>query len=117
MARPFTRPWAGAFAAAGLLAAGLMAAPPDTANAQASYEINPREPEYIYDRVCGYCHGHDIGPVLRGRELPPETIAYFVRHGAGAMPAFKPTEITDTELAALAQWISTSKADPKEHGK
>jgi mono/diheme cytochrome c family protein len=33
------------------------------------------------------------------------------------MPAFRPTEITDAELKALSNWISTSKADPKEHGQ
>jgi hypothetical protein len=33
------------------------------------------------------------------------------------MPAFKPTEITNTELEALAQWLSQSEADPEEHGQ
>jgi mono/diheme cytochrome c family protein len=44
-------------------------------------------------------------------------ITMMVRSGNGAMPAFRPTEISDAELAALAQWISTSKKDPKEHGQ
>ncbi|KPL67823.1 hypothetical protein SZ64_06665 [Erythrobacter sp. SG61-1L] len=77
----------------------------------------PREPERIYRTTCGYCHGHNIGPIIRGRALPPEAIEAMVRSGNGAMPAFKPTEITHVELAALARWISTSKADPKEHGQ
>lgn len=78
---------------------------------------NPREPERIYRTTCGYCHGHNVGPVLRGRALPPEAIEMIVRNGNTGMPAFKPTEITNQELAALARWISASKADPKEHGQ
>ncbi|AKH44128.1 mono/diheme cytochrome c family protein [Altererythrobacter atlanticus] len=76
-----------------------------------------RPPEFIYDRTCGYCHGHNVGPILKGRELPAESIEYFVRHGNGAMPAFKPTEITPSELAALARWISDAPADPQEKGR
>lgn len=87
-----------------------------TANAQATYEIEPRAPEYLYERTCGYCHGHNIAPIIRGRGLSPDLVKLFVRTGQGAMPALKPTEITDTELDALAQWISTSEADPEEHG-
>jgi mono/diheme cytochrome c family protein len=84
---------------------------------QASKGPPPRSPEVIYARTCGYCHGTNVGPIIRGRKLPPEAIAYMVRHGQGAMPAFRPTEITDAELKALSIWISTSKADPKEHGR
>lgn len=77
----------------------------------------PRPPEKIYASTCGYCHGHNVGPVIRGRGLPPETITAFVRKGQGAMPAFRQTEISDTELKALADWLQASKADPKEHGQ
>ncbi len=76
-----------------------------------------REPQAIYERTCGYCHGHNVGPIIRGRNLPAAVITTFVRSGNGAMPAFKPTEISDAELAGLARWISTSAADPKEHGQ
>lgn len=75
----------------------------------------PREPAMIYAKTCGYCHGQHVAPVIRGRNLPPEVIAQYVRSGPRAMPAFRPTEISDAELKALAQWVSTSKADPKEH--
>ena len=98
-------------AGAGLVVAG------SGASAQATYEITPREPAYLYARTSGYCHGHNVGPLIRGRNLSPAIIEYFVRNGNGAMPAFKPTEITNAELAALAQWLSTSEADPREHGQ
>lgn len=76
-----------------------------------------RSPEAIYATNCGYCHGHNVGPVIRGRKLPPQLVEYMVRNGKGAMPAFRPTEITPAELAALATWINRSEADPKEHGR
>ncbi len=102
-----------AVVAGGGLAVGLSA----SASAQATYEIEPREPAYLYARTCGYCHGHNIAPIIRGRSLPPAVIQSIVRSGMGAMPAFKPTEITDTELEALSAWISQSEADPEEHGQ
>ncbi len=77
----------------------------------------PRPPEKIYATNCAYCHGHNVGPIIRGRKLPPELIDYMVRNGNGAMPAFRPTEITPTELAALAKWVSRSAGAPKEHGR
>lgn len=76
-----------------------------------------RPPEKVYAVTCGYCHGHNVGPIIRGRQLPPETVEYFVRHGNGAMPAFRPTEISNAELKALALWISQAPIDAKEHGQ
>lgn len=76
-----------------------------------------RAPEAIYAKTCGYCHGRNVGPVIRGRALPVAGIVQQVRHGQNGMPAFRPTEITNSELEALAKWISASKADPAEKGK
>jgi mono/diheme cytochrome c family protein len=76
-----------------------------------------RAPEVLYAKTCGYCHGKNIGPVIRGRALTAEAIKRQVRHGQNGMPAFRPTEITNSELDALATWISASKADPKEKGQ
>jgi mono/diheme cytochrome c family protein len=95
------------------LAAGLAA----SANAQATYEVEPRAPQYLYDRTCGYCHGHNVGPIILGRQLPAAVVSSIVRSGNGAMPAFKPTEITNQELQALAAWIQASPADSMEHGQ
>ncbi len=77
----------------------------------------PRSPQRIYAATCGYCHGANVGPVIMGRHLPQKAIMAFVRKGQGAMPAFRPTEISDTELAALAAWIERAPAVPKEHGQ
>ncbi len=76
-----------------------------------------RGPETVYGQTCGYCHGRNVGPMIRGRKLPAATVKYFVRNGANAMPAFRQTEISDSELDALAIWISSSPVDPKEAGE
>lgn len=76
-----------------------------------------RPPERVYAVTCGYCHGHNVGPIILGRRIPAATVQAMVRGGRGAMPAFRPTEITNAELAALSRWIEKSKANPKEHGK
>ena len=81
-------------------------------------EVQPqRTPEQLYAKTCGYCHGTNVGPIIRGRALPDAAIKMIVRSGQNAMPAFRPTEITNAELDRLATWISASKADPKEKGK
>jgi mono/diheme cytochrome c family protein len=76
-----------------------------------------RAPQEIYAKTCGYCHGRNVGPVIRGRALPVEAIKTIVRHGQNGMPAFRPTEVSNSELDKLAAWISTSKADPMEKGQ
>jgi mono/diheme cytochrome c family protein len=49
--------------------------------------------------------------------LPADAIKTIVRKGQNGMPAFRPTEITNSELEKLAQWIAASKADPAEKGQ
>lgn len=102
---------------AALILAGLALAGTAQA-AQKLGEVQPqRSPEQVYGAVCGYCHGRNVGPVIRGRALPHEAIEYIVRHGQNAMPAFRPTEVTPAELKALALWVEKSSADPKEKGQ
>lgn len=76
-----------------------------------------RPPEMIYAEVCGYCHGSNVGPVILGRGLPVSAIKLVVRTGPNAMPAFRPTEISNAELDSLAHWIESSAPNSKEHGK
>ena len=103
----------GALALAGL-GSGLVLA---GCGMEASAASGPRPPEKVYSVTCGYCHGKNVGPIIKGRELPPEAVKMMVRHGMGGMPAFRPTEITDAELDGLATYISQSEADPAEHGQ
>jgi mono/diheme cytochrome c family protein len=76
-----------------------------------------RSPEVVYGKVCGYCHGKNVGPIILGRKLDPDMIKAVARQGRNGMPAFRPTEVTKAELDALAAWISKSPARTEEHGK
>lgn len=98
-----------ALAALGLATAGC--------DAIAHATSTPRSPEQVYASTCGYCHGHNVGPIILGENIPAETVTAFVRKGQGAMPAFRQTEISDQELKALSDWIEASRANPKEHGQ
>ena len=102
-----------------LLACGLAGSASAALAAGKAAEAAPagHTPERIYATTCGYCHGHNVGPIILGRGIPATTVQAMVRGGRGAMPAFRPTEITNAELAALSRWIEKSKANPKEHGK
>jgi mono/diheme cytochrome c family protein len=78
----------------------------------------------VYDHWCSHCHdpgqghpgtqglqikyrGTDTPAVLLERtDLTPPVIDTFVRQGVLAMAPFRKTEITDTELHALAEYLS-----------
>lgn len=76
-----------------------------------------RAPETIYAKTCGYCHGRNVGPIILGRGLPAESVKYIVRHGQNGMPAFRPTEVKQQELDALAAWVEKSQPRKGEHGQ
>ncbi|MGE3499786.1 MAG: cytochrome c [Candidatus Binatia bacterium] len=80
----------------------------------------------VYEEQCAVCHdpgaGHPgtellmlkRGPafaVIRGRrDLPPVYIEAVVRNGLIEMPPFRPTDVSDADLAALVQFLRS--ADP-----
>ena len=86
---------------AALVAAG-QASTDSTGKWQSSQEV--------YNKVCGYCHEANVGPVITGRNLMPEYISAIVRNGNRAMPAFRESEINDAALAGVAKLVSTSPA-------
>lgn len=73
-----------------------------------------RDGAEVYQKVCRYCHEANVGPALKGRELPVEYVQRIVRMGNRAMPAFRPSEIDDARLAEVARLISTSAPLAKE---
>jgi mono/diheme cytochrome c family protein len=81
-----------------------------TAAAQSAGEW--QGPEHIWRAVCSYCHGAGVGLQLLGAKLPASVIVEITRNGLKQMPAFAPTQISDAELAALAEWISRSEPPP-----
>ncbi|SFB27712.1 Cytochrome c, mono-and diheme variants [Collimonas sp. OK607] len=64
--------------------------------------------EKTYKQICAQCHEANIGPRITGRGLALPAIRYFVRNGHNAMPAWRPTEISDAELIELADWLQAT---------
>lgn len=77
----------------------------------------------VYDYWCQSCHGEEalkpgtaaleakyqgaIPAALEGRtDLTPEFVKLMVRQGISMMPFFRPTEISDPDLEALAQYLA-----------
>ena len=79
--------------------------------------------EHIYQRYCLECHG--AGPDKPGTmalqakykgarparldqrtDLTPEYVIFTVRHGVSVMPSIRPTEIGDSELKAIADYLA-----------
>jgi (+)-pinoresinol hydroxylase len=51
-----------------------------------------------------------VSPYLEERsDLTAGVLKVFVRNGIGAMPMFRKTEISDTDLAAVAAYLDTAK--------
>lgn len=85
-----------------------------------------REPEALWSRYCASCHdpgegrpgtmmlgvkkGEDQALIMGREDLPAEYIQTIVRGGLLEMAPFRPTEISDDELTALAEWIRTTPA-------
>jgi mono/diheme cytochrome c family protein len=76
-----------------------------TANAA---EPTNRSGEEIYNKVCALCHDTRVGPKLLGRQLSADAVKSIVRLGLNGMPAFRQSEISPTELEAVAQFVMTS---------
>jgi (+)-pinoresinol hydroxylase len=92
--------------------------------------------EEVYQAKCNLCHGRvakDVAPgpgaqmsgtqalaakyggkkpaVLEDRtDLTADVVKYYVRHGAGIMPFFRKTEVSDAELDAIAAWLARKRA-------
>lgn len=77
----------------------------------------------VYEKWCAACHdpginhpgthalmakysGSKPAALVDRTDLPPDIVKYFVRHGITIMPPFRKTEISDSELDALAAYLS-----------
>ena len=89
----------------------------------------PTAGQTLYEKNCLICHA--AGPsflgttvltarfgkgngVLLDRKLPSAYIEHMVRYGAGSMPGFRRSEITDNELQSL---IAYMQAQPKKEAQ
>ena len=90
----------------GILLAGILGGGASRAQSAGQW----RNPQEIYGKICQYCHETHVGPVLFGRGLPSGYVVGTVRAGKHAMPSFRPSEISDAELAKHGDWIENSPA-------
>ncbi len=68
----------------------------------------------VFQSNCAMCHGENLlghpptFPSLAGmgKTMNAQQITELVRHGRGMMPAFANTKVTDTDLAALLQYLA-----------
>jgi (+)-pinoresinol hydroxylase len=77
----------------------------------------------VYTKWCAPCHdpglihpgtnaltvkykGVKSGVLLEWQDLPPELVRHLVRNGISVMPQFRKTEISDTDLDALAKFLA-----------
>lgn len=97
----------GKLAALAIGAMSLGSAPPGLAQSTGQW----RGPEQIYATICAYCHDTGVGPALKGSHYPADHIREVVRHGQNGMPAMKPSEFSDAELARLAEMLSQAPAE------
>lgn len=88
-----------------------------------------------YERWCTPCHGPgpgSRGPLLPGTyglqikykgsqpalledrsDLPEPVLRVFIRRGVWSMPGFRKTEISDSEIAAIAAYLKESSKKPR----
>ncbi len=75
----------------------------------------PKDPaQMVFEQTCMSCHATGVGPIITGRDLPPDAVKMFVRNGNGAMPAFTEAMIDNETLDRVAQLVATSKAPPAQ---
>ena len=78
----------------------------------------------VFNNWCGACHSRDtrnapgtvslehkyrgeLPAALEDREdLTPELVAFYVRNGVATMPFYRPTEVSDADLEALAAYLT-----------
>ncbi|MEN5107293.1 cytochrome c [Pseudomonas sp. TWI672] len=85
----------------------------------------------VFEKWCAPCHakgdhypgtvalearynGAVPGPLQERVDLTPDLVKHFVRNGISVMPFFRKTEISDTELDALTQYLQKQPSQPSK---
>lgn len=64
--------------------------------------------EKLFMQHCHQCHpsgAGGLGPSLNDKPIPAFAIRFQVRYGLGAMPAFPPSLVSDSQLGALVAYV------------
>lgn len=129
-----TRGLAGTLAAVAGVAAAVVLLPVSAQN-RARDEARVERGAEVYAAQCVYCHdrvpegtalamlpgpaaltlkyGGAVSPYIKERPdlANAATLAVFLRNGAGSMPPFRKTELTDDDIAALAAYFTRTSAE------
>jgi mono/diheme cytochrome c family protein len=65
---------------------------------------------------CDQCHpGGEagVGPAINNKPLPPMLIKLQIRQGIGVMPSFRPDQLSDEEVDAIADYLVTLRQKGK----
>ena len=90
----------------------------------AAFAESPPKMPYIFEKFCFSCHQEHIqsGPIgildmktKAGNPLHPDFIRSNARFGYNAMPAFRPSEISDKGLDELVNYLKSLAAYRKSH--
>jgi mono/diheme cytochrome c family protein len=81
--------------------------------------------EALYTRWCAECHaeghghpgtqqlertrGAKLAVLTQRQDLVPQYVILVVRNGLNAMPPYRPSEISEDELALLAAWLAPQR--------
>ena len=121
----------------GLIAAADMAVAEDAPSTQVQWTLVPLAPvkadaskiergKGVFEKACAVCHaaapGHpgtislqskyqgNVPAALEERkDLTPEFVKFYVRHGIAMMAALRPTELSDSDLDDLAAYLARKK--------
>lgn len=88
----------------------------------ATFTLSAQDGQAIFEKNCSACHapgmnnpgtqqltktrGAENGVLEQRDNLVDVYVETIVRQGLNAMPGFKPTQITDSELDALADYLT-----------
>lgn len=122
-------PWrAGVIA---LLASAMLAAAATPAAAAGEGEeplaARQLEGQRLYQATCSYCHapggwgardlarrlGAERAVLIERTDLDPLYIRSVVRHGLNSMPAYTPTDLTERQIARIADYLTRGNPVPR----
>lgn len=78
------------------------------AAANAGDRVARNRPIATMNRVLGYDGGAPQALLEERSDLDYETLKFYLRQGTFSMPPFRPTEVTDAEIADIAAYLKYS---------
>ena len=99
---------------------GLLSSGGVTVADEASLSAQELQGKHAFDHICVYCHGPGVWgtnrlgkrldkehALLENRtDLPAPAIRAIVRSGVGSMPPMRRTELSDSDLEAIAAYLT-----------